>query len=318
MQRFNRVCLASVMLAALLASSTFAQPPGRRDRGGPPDGGERGGPPGGRGGPGGPPGMMMMRMMPVLVALDADHDGVISKAEIENATVALQKLDKNSDGDLTEEELRPDFAAMRGGPGGFGGGPGGRGRPPQEGGRESERPEGGRPEGSTGGGGNAQAMVDRFMQFDKNSDGKLSKDELSERMQNVITRADKNGDGVASREELTAMASAMGGDGPGRGGPGGPPGGEGRGRGGDPVQFANRIFDDRDANKDGKLSGDEIPEQMAGRLAQIDSDKDGTVSRKELETSMSRLRGQGRPGGDGGRGRGDDAGGQRPRRPEAE
>ena len=34
---------------------------------------------------------MMMRMMPVLAALDADHDGKISKAEIENATAALSR-----------------------------------------------------------------------------------------------------------------------------------------------------------------------------------------------------------------------------------
>jgi molybdopterin biosynthesis enzyme MoaB len=36
-------------------------------------------------------------------------DGVISKKEIANSTKALKKLDKNADGQLTEDELRPNF-----------------------------------------------------------------------------------------------------------------------------------------------------------------------------------------------------------------
>jgi hypothetical protein len=44
------------------------------------------------------------RMMPVLMALDADQDGIISTAEIANAATALLKLDKNSDNKLSAEE----------------------------------------------------------------------------------------------------------------------------------------------------------------------------------------------------------------------
>lgn len=254
-----------------------------------------------------------MRAMPVLAALDADQDGKISKAEIENATAALKKLDKNNDGDLTQEEMRPDFAAMggRGGPGGgFGGPGGGRGGPGGPGGRfggPGGEGRGGEGRGGEGRGGDTTAMVDRFMQFDKNKDGKLSKDELSERMQGIITRADKNDDGVATREELQAMASqGTGGDRGGRGGFG--RGGEGPGPGG--PDFFARMFDERDANKDGKLSADEMPEQMKGRLEQIDTDKDGSVSREEMESMMSRMRRGG--GRDVGRGRPD--GGGAPRR----
>lgn len=48
------------------------------------------------------------RMMPPLVAaLDADRNGVIDEAEIKGAADALRKLDKNNDGKLTPEELRP-------------------------------------------------------------------------------------------------------------------------------------------------------------------------------------------------------------------
>ena len=50
------------------------------------------------------------------------------------------------------------------------------------------------------------------------------------------------------------------------------------------------MFEERDANKDGKLSADEMPEQMKGRLEQIDTDKDGSVSREEMEAMMSRMR----------------------------
>lgn len=43
----------------------------------------------------------------LLIALDADKDGVISADEIANATAALKTLDKNGDGELTREEFGP-------------------------------------------------------------------------------------------------------------------------------------------------------------------------------------------------------------------
>lgn len=46
----------------------------------------------------------IMRMMKALSALDADESGTIEEAEIKNAVAALQKLDVNHDGKLTEEE----------------------------------------------------------------------------------------------------------------------------------------------------------------------------------------------------------------------
>ena len=44
------------------------------------------------------------RIMPVLGALDADHDGIISPFEIAHAAAALRTLDKNRDGKLSAEE----------------------------------------------------------------------------------------------------------------------------------------------------------------------------------------------------------------------
>jgi len=43
----------------------------------------------------------------LFTALDANHDGVIDANEIANAPAALKTLDKNGDGQLTRDELRP-------------------------------------------------------------------------------------------------------------------------------------------------------------------------------------------------------------------
>ena len=42
----------------------------------------------------------------VVATLDANHDGIIDAAEINNASAALKSLDKSADGKLTAGELR--------------------------------------------------------------------------------------------------------------------------------------------------------------------------------------------------------------------
>lgn len=54
----------------------------------------------GRHGPGRPP-------EPLLIALDTNHDGVISAGEIANAAASLKALDQNGDGKLTRDEICP-------------------------------------------------------------------------------------------------------------------------------------------------------------------------------------------------------------------
>jgi hypothetical protein len=44
---------------------------------------------------------------PLVMAVDANHDGVIDADEITNASAALKALDKNSDGKLTRDEFCP-------------------------------------------------------------------------------------------------------------------------------------------------------------------------------------------------------------------
>jgi Ca2+-binding EF-hand superfamily protein len=137
--------LLFLVLAA--AASAFGQPPGDGPRGG-------------------------MRGDPVFLALDLDGDGSISAAELAKAAPALRKLDKNSDGKLTEDELRPTFA----------GGPGRGGAQPPD-------------------------MVATMLSFDKNGDGKLEKSELPERMQNMFARADADQDGFITKDELQKLAA---------------------------------------------------------------------------------------------------------------
>jgi len=170
----------------LLASSIFASTADAQRGGGPPGGGPgggRGGFEGGRGGGGGPGGggaSRFMSMMPVLKALDADGDGELSSAEIDNAVTALRSLDKDNSGSLSSEEMMPDFGAMRG-------------------------------QGRRGG-------AQRMLENDADGDGKISKAEAPERMQGFFDNLDSDSDGYVTTEELEAMSKRWRGGGGGRGG----------------------------------------------------------------------------------------------------
>lgn len=59
---------------------------------------------------GGREGHRGMPPLPILTALDADGDGEISTEEMNAAADALKSLDKDKDGKLVLDEIRPDFA----------------------------------------------------------------------------------------------------------------------------------------------------------------------------------------------------------------
>lgn len=195
------VCALSVVL--LISSAAMAQQPeGRRGRPGQgrPGQGRRGEGAPGRGGPG-------RFLPPILQAIDADGNGVISKDEIAGAVAALKKLDENGDGQLTREEYMGRGPAGRGGPGA-----GGRGA----------------------GGNFAQQFIARLKEADANGDGKISKEEAPERLKQAFDRIDTNSDGQLDEAELKALAERIGRGRGGRGGDGAR-GGAGRrgGRDGD-------------------------------------------------------------------------------------
>ena len=52
-------------------------------------------------------------------------------------------------------------------------------------------------------------IVQELLEFDRNGDRQLSKDELSERMQGLFARGDSNQDGILSQDELRKMAGAQ-------------------------------------------------------------------------------------------------------------
>lgn len=92
------------------------------------------------------------------------------------------------------------------------GGPGGQG----QGGQGSGGQGPGGPGGASGG-----EFVEWVMGFDKNGDGRVTKDEMPERMKDrLLKRADTNGDGAVDKQEVKKHAEKMG-----QGG-----GGQGRGR----------------------------------------------------------------------------------------
>jgi EF hand len=96
----------------------------------------------------------------------------------------------------------------------------------------AQRPGGG--QGAAPKSGDADDLVARMMEFDKDKDGKLTKSELTdERLLGLFDRADVNKDGIVTKEELAALAtkeqsSGRGGP-PGFGPPGFPPPGGGPG-----------------------------------------------------------------------------------------
>jgi hypothetical protein len=69
-------------------------------------------------------------------------------------------------------------------------------------------------------------LVERVMAFDKNGDGKVTREELPERMHHLLELGDTNKDGALDKEELKKLAEKLRQEGPPRGprgqrGPGG-------------------------------------------------------------------------------------------------
>lgn len=130
------------------------------------------------GGPDGPG--HKMPAPPVFAALDANHDSTISADELANASAALKTLDKNNDGQLTMEEIRP--------------------MPPKNAGehKDGPPPRGPRPDGDK----NFHPPVPPVLAaLDANGDKTISADEIANASA-ALKKLDKNGDGQLTKEEL--------------------------------------------------------------------------------------------------------------------
>ena len=172
------------------------------------------------------------------------------------------------------------------------------------------------------------SVVARMMAFDKNQDGKLTKDEVVDsRLHRLFDRADANADGVVTREELVALAEKLEAEAPqgggprGPGGPGGPDGGPRRGPGqgarqgpggGDNAGFhliPRFVESDLDLSEDQQQQIAQLEKETKTKLERILKPE----QMKALEQARPGMRqggpggGQGRPG----RGQGGPGGPQR-------
>ncbi len=168
-------------MLTLLALGASAFIINAQDAGGPPpDGGPGGGGPRHR-----PP------PLPLITALDVNHDGVIDSNEIANASAELLTLDKNGDGKLTPDEYLPPL--------------------PADAPKDAPRPP-------------LPAIVKAL---DVNGDGVIDANEIANAPAELKT-LDKNGDGQLTPDEFIGPRPHMGPppEGDANSGQGGPPPGD--------------------------------------------------------------------------------------------
>jgi Ca2+-binding EF-hand superfamily protein len=125
---------------------------------------------------------------------------------------------------------------------------------------------------------------DTFTNLDKNKDGFVTKDEVPEDKQKHFERLlrnnDKNSDGKLSREEFTAKAEEPRNPAPAAGGVAAPQF--------DPAEYFKRL--DRDG--DGKISKEEAPDRMKEGFDRIDTNGDGKIELAEFREMAARLGGR--------------------------
>lgn len=126
------------------------------------------------------------------------------------------------------------------------------------------------PGGTEGEGARGGMMLEMFAAIDKDSDGKLTQEELAAHRAAMFAAADANGDGALDAAELAARHLA-------------------RVRETMPDRTA-RMIERMDDNGDGSLSVDEMGEgPIKGRFARIDTDNDGAISQAEAKAAVEHV-----------------------------
>ncbi len=169
-----------IMLAVLALGASAFVASAQDNNDGPPDVGP--------GGPGGP-GRHRPPPLPIVTALDVNHDGVIDANEIVNASAELLTLDKNGDGQLTPDEYLPPC--------------------PPDAPKDAPRPP----------------LPPIIKALDANGDGVIDANEIANAPA-ALRLLDKNGDGQLTRDEYCPHPPNHGGNqagGPPDGMPPGPP-----------------------------------------------------------------------------------------------
>jgi hypothetical protein len=130
-------------------------------------------------------------------------------------------------------------------------------------------------------------MVERIMALDKNQDGKITADELPERLQHLLALGDTNRDGALDRDEVRKLVTAIesfvdftapgGPGGPGKGGPKGPPKGP-------PGANAQRALDDLEISGKTREKAEEIVKSHRDKLRRMED-----VARADLLIQMKEV-----------------------------
>lgn len=111
--------------------------------------------------------------------------------------------------------------------------------------------------------GKGKGKAEHFNHLDANKDGRVTLTELSAAREGWLTKVDANKDGVATAAELEASRQAG------------------------HAERMQRMFANKDANKDGRLTREEsrFPERW---FAQVDTNKDGALTQAELAQKPKR------------------------------
>jgi len=118
-----------------------------------------------------------------------------------------------------------------------------------------------------------------FEMLDANSDGKVTQEEMTEHRAAEFDARDTDSDGFLSKEELIQAALERAKQGM--------------------EQRVERMLENRDADKDGKVSLAELTDETRGAkmFERLDKDGDGAISAEEMETMKKRFgRGHGKEG----------------------